>query len=159
MAMSTTIETMASEAAEVQAAERVTAGRGAVTGMPRALLRAEGAAAFVAGVALYLHIGGQLLWLIPLLLLVDVSMVGYVAGPRPGAVLYDVAHNWAVGLAVLAVAWWSAAPAVALAGAILVAHTGMDRSAGYGLKYPTAFADTHLGWLGRPVDARHGSPR
>ena len=36
-----------------------------------------------------------------------------------------------------------------LAGAILVAHAGMDRLAGYGLKYPTAFGDTHLGWIGR----------
>jgi hypothetical protein len=25
------------------------------------------------------------------------------------------------------------------------AHIGMDRAIGYGLKYPTAFGDTHLG--------------
>ena len=28
-------------------------------------------------------------------------------------------------------------------------HIGVDRALGYGLKYPTAFADTHLGRVGR----------
>ena len=129
-------------------------GAGAVTGMARLWLRAEGVVALGGGVALYLHLGGQLLWLVPLLLAVDVSMAGYLAGPRPGSVVYNLAHNWAVGGAVLAVAWWLASPAIALGGAILVAHTGMDRAAGYGLKYATAFGDTHLGRLGR--DARNG---
>jgi hypothetical protein len=124
-------------------------GTHAVTGLPRLLLRIEGAAALVAGAALYLHLGGWLLWLVPLLLLVDVSMIGYLAGSRVGAIVYNVAHNWALGLAVLGLAWWAAAPALALAGAILVGHTGMDRLAGYGLKYPTAFGDTHLGRIGK----------
>ncbi len=35
------------------------------------------------------------------------------------------------------------------AGAVLVAHVSMDRLAGYGLKYPTTFSDTHLGRIGR----------
>ncbi len=133
----------------------------AVTGMPRILLRAEGLAALAAGAGLYLHLGGNILWLVPLLLAVDVSMAGYLAGPRPGALLYNLAHNWAVGVAVLALAWWLGSPEVALVGAVLVAHTGMDRAAGYGLKYPTAFADTHLGRLGRtprPAGATGGGP-
>jgi Domain of unknown function (DUF4260) len=124
-------------------------GRSAVTGVPRSWLRAEGVAALAAGVALYLHLGGQLIWLFPLLLAVDISMVGYLVGPRAGAVVYNLVHNWAAGIAVLALAWWLGSPPVALVGAILVAHTGMDRTLGYGLKYPTAFADTHLGRIGR----------
>lgn len=121
----------------------------AVEGMPRAWLRVEGLAALAAGAAVYLHLGGQLVWLVPLLLAVDVSMIGYLAGSRAGAVTYNLAHNWAVGLSVLGAAWWLGLPVLALAGAILVAHTGMDRAAGYGLKYPTAFGDTHLGRLRR----------
>jgi hypothetical protein len=120
-----------------------------VTGAPRAWLRVEGTAALAAGVGLYLHLGGQVLWLVPLLLAVDVSMVGYLVGSRPGALVYNVAHNWAAGIALLGLAWWLGSSTMALAGAILVAHTGMDRAAGYGLKYPTAFADTHLGRIGR----------
>ena len=121
----------------------------AVTGVPRAWLRSEGLAALAAGVAVYLHLGGQFIWLVPLLLAVDVSMIGYLIGPRVGATIYNLAHNWTLGLAVLGAAWWLGLPSLALAGAILVAHTGMDRAAGYGLKYPTAFGDTHLGRLGR----------
>jgi hypothetical protein len=32
---------------------------------------------------------------------------------------------------------------------IFVAHSGMDRMAGYGLKLPSSFRDTHLGRIGR----------
>jgi hypothetical protein len=124
-------------------------GLAGVTGMPRLWLRAEGIAALAGGVGLYLHLGGQIIWLVPLLLAVDASMAGYLAGPRAGAAVYNLAHNWAAGVAVLALGWWLGSPAVALVGAVLVAHTGMDRAAGYGLKYPTAFGDTHLGRLGR----------
>ena len=38
---------------------------------------------------------------------------------------------------------------IAIAGAILVAHVGMDRAVGYGLKLPTSFHDTHLGRIGQ----------
>jgi hypothetical protein len=31
-----------------------------------------------------------------------------------------------------------------LAGVVLVAHVGMDRLAGYGLKHPSGFKDTHM---------------
>jgi hypothetical protein len=122
---------------------------GAARGAPLIWLRLEGLAALVAGLVLYWRIDGQLLVLIPLLLLVDVSMVGYLVGPRPGALVYNVAHNWAVGLLVLGAGGALASTPLLLAGAILVGHVGMDRVAGYGLKYPTAFKDTHLGWLGR----------
>lgn len=116
---------------------------------PRTWLRIEGAAAFAAGVALYLGWGGQLLWLLPLLLAVDASMVGYLANPRVGALVYNVAHTWATAVVVLGLGSALRVPAIELAGTILIAHVGMDRMAGYGLKYGTAFADTHLGRIGR----------
>lgn len=118
----------------------------------RAWLRLEGAAALVAGVALYLALGGVWLALLPLLLLPDVSMVGYLRGPRLGAVLYNLVHNWAIGLAVLGAGAALDSTALLLAGAILVAHVGMDRLAGYGLKLPTSFQDTHLGRIGRRAE-------
>jgi hypothetical protein len=123
--------------------------RGAVTGTPKLWLRAEGVIALATGAGLYLQLGGAPIWLIPLVLAVDISMAGYLVGPRPGALIYNVVHNWAIGVATLVLAWWLVSPAIALFGAVLVAHVGMDRAAGYGLKYPTAFADTHLGRLGR----------
>ena len=76
-------------------------------------------------------------------------MVGYLRGPRVGAILYNIVHNLATGVAVAGVGLAIGSVPLAAAGAILVAHSGMDRVAGYGLKYPDSFQDTHLGRIGR----------
>lgn len=122
---------------------------GAVTGTPRRWLRVEGLAALVAGAGIYLAAGGPWLLLVPFVLAVDLSMVGYLAGPRTGAFVYNLAHNQATGLVVLGAGAVSGISPLVLVGAVLVGHTGMDRLAGYGLKYPTSFSDTHLGRIGR----------
>lgn len=115
----------------------------------RGWLRLEGAAAFIAGLALYGWLGGSWLLVLPLLLVPDVSAIGYLRGPRLGALTYNVVHNWALGLAVLGVGLATARAPIAIAGTILISHVGMDRAAGYGLKLPTSFQDTHLGRIGR----------
>ncbi len=115
----------------------------------RTWLRIEGVAAFAAGVAIFGAAGGPWLLLLPLLLLPDLSMIGYLRGPRLGAFTYNLAHTWAPGIALLGLGAWTGIPAIVIAGAVLVAHVGMDRSAGYGLKLPTSFHDTHLGRIGR----------
>jgi hypothetical protein len=113
------------------------------------ILRLEAIALFVAGVLAYLQMNGHALWLLPLLLAPDLSMIGYLAGPRMGALTYNLGHNLVTALVVIAIGWFASIAPVALAGAILVAHVGMDRSLGYGLKLPTDFRDTHLGRIGR----------
>jgi hypothetical protein len=122
---------------------------GMTEGAVRAWLRLEGLAAFIAGVALFAAGGGSLLAFIPLLLVPDVSALGYLAGPRVGAFTYNLAHTWAPGLVVLGLSVWLTAPTLQLVAAILIAHVGMDRAVGYGLKLPTSFQDTHLGRMGR----------
>jgi uncharacterized protein DUF4260 len=132
------------------AAEPTIAGvPGMTQGAVRNWLRLEGLAAFVGGLALFGTVGGNWLLVVPLLLLPDVSAAGYLINRRVGAVTYNLVHNWAPGLAVLGVGFGLAVPALQLVGAILIAHVGMDRAAGYGLKLPTAFGDTHLGRMGR----------
>jgi hypothetical protein len=106
-------------------------------------LRAEGLAALIAGLALYGVLGGQWLLALPLLLAPDLSAVGYLGGVRLGAFTYNLFHNWAIGLAALGAGAWLDSTPLLFAGSILVAHVGMDRLAGYGLKYPTFFKDTH----------------
>ncbi len=118
----------------------------------RGWLRLEGAAAFIAGIALYGWLGGSWLIVLPLLLLPDLSMVGYLRNPRLGAITYNIVHNWALGLAVLGVAFAVDSVPLAIAGAVLIAHVGMDRAAGYGLKLPSSFQDTHLGRIGKVRD-------
>ena len=131
-----------------QAATPISAS-GMTTGAVRTWLRLEGLAAFVIGVALFGASGGNWLLLIPLLLLPDLSAIGYLAGPRIGAFTYNLVHNWAPGFVTLGIGVWLASPAIMLAAAILIAHVGMDRAAGYGLKLPSSFHDTHLGRMGR----------
>jgi Domain of unknown function (DUF4260) len=118
------------------------------TATVRGWLRLEGAAAFVAGIALYGWLGGPWLLVLPLLLLPDVSAIGYVGGQRLGAFTYNLVHNWAFGLGLLGIGLASAMLPISILGAVCIAHVGMDRSVGYGLKLAT-FQETHLGRIGR----------
>jgi hypothetical protein len=113
------------------------------------ILRLEAVVIFVIGLVVYFQLNGNL-WVLPgALLAVDLSMIGYAVGPRFGAVTYNLAHNLVTALLALAIGWVAAIAPLALVGAVLVAHVGMDRSLGYGLKLPTDFKDTHLGRIGR----------
>jgi hypothetical protein len=118
-----------------------------MSGIPL-MLRAEWLAVALAGAALYLWMGGDWLWLLPLLLAPDLSMAGYLAGPRMGAITYNVVHNLVLALALLGIGWAAGIAPLAFAGAVLVAHVGVDRALGYGLKLASGFADTHLGRIG-----------
>jgi hypothetical protein len=122
---------------------------GMTQGAVRSWLRLEGLAAFGAGLALFGASGGSWLLFVPLILLPDVSAVGYLAGPRVGSFTYNLLHNWGSGIVALGLGAWLASPAVMLVAAILIAHVGMDRAVGYGLKLPSSFQDTHLGRMGR----------
>jgi hypothetical protein len=115
-----------------------------VGGHVRSTLRAEGLPLFVAGAVAYGTLGGPWLAFIPLLLAPDVSAIGFARDARLGAVTYNVAHNLVTAGAVLGLGVWLGVGWLAIAGAILLAHIGMDRVAGYGLKYPTTFKDTHF---------------
>ncbi|MGH3022915.1 MAG: DUF4260 domain-containing protein [Gaiellaceae bacterium] len=112
--------------------------------LPGVLLRLEGLALFVAAVALYLH-GDYALWpLLVFALAPDLAMLGYLAGPKAGALAYDTAHTTAAPIA-LGLAGVLADSGLALQIALIwAAHIGADRLLGYGLKYTTAFKDTHL---------------
>jgi hypothetical protein len=113
------------------------------------ILRAESVALFLGGIGLWLAMNGHPLWLLPLLLAPDLSMLGYLAGPRLGAITYNAVHNIVVAALLLGVGSAASIAPVALAGAVILAHVGMDRTLGYGLKLPTDFKDTHLGHIGR----------
>ncbi len=115
----------------------------------RPWLRAEGFAVLAAGFAGFVFLG--LPWWAFLLLLIvpDVSMIGYLRGPRVGAIVYNVAHDVLTGAALAGLGLALGSVPLAAVGAILVGHSGMDRMMGYGLKLPTSFQDTHLGRIGR----------
>lgn len=110
----------------------------------RPMLRAEGLVVGVAGLVGYAQLGGDWLWLVPLLLVPDLSLLGYLAGPAVGALVYDLTHNLVLGIGLVAVGLGLGVAGPAVLGSVLVAHVGLDRLVGYGLKHPTGFRDTHL---------------
>jgi hypothetical protein len=122
---------------------------GAIVGAPRIVVRAENLAVFVAALLAYAQLGAGWGLFCALFLLPDLSMLGYLAGARAGAVSYNAAHSY-VGPALLALLGL-AVPGVWPWVALWVAHIGFDRALGYGLKYSSAFGDTHLGRVGRVV--------
>jgi hypothetical protein len=113
------------------------------------ILRAEQVAICATGIVLWIANGGPPLLLIPAWLVVDLSMVGYLAGPLPGSITYNAAHNLVLPLALLGLGWWTDTGWMVLGTAVFLTHIGLDRTLGYGLKLPTDFRDTHLGRIGR----------
>ncbi len=112
--------------------------------LPNVLLRVEGLTVLVSAIILYAHLAGNG-WLFVLLLLTpDLAMVGYLVNPRVGSWAYNAAHLYTLPALLLAIGMASANPVLLQLGLIWCAHIGMDRTVGYGLKYPTAFKETHL---------------
>jgi len=112
--------------------------------LPGTLLRLEGAALFAAAIALYVDQGFSALAFVLLILAPDVSLLGYLAGGRAGALSYDVVHFEALPIALGTIGVLGGSDVPVQVALIWLAHIGIDRLLGYGLKYPSAFTDTHL---------------
>ena len=115
---------------------------------PAVLLRTEGVALLALSVLLYWVNGESWLLFGALLLAPDLSMLGYLAGPKVGAAIYNAFHTYAMPAVVGALGMIFASPLAIAVALIWLAHIGVDRTVGYGLKYPTSFKDTHLERVG-----------
>lgn len=112
--------------------------------LPAILLRLEGAALLAAAVLLYRQHDASWLLFAVLLLAPDLSMLGYLAGNRIGAMTYNVAHTTLLPIALGVTGVLAGSDLAVSLGLIWLAHIGLDRAIGYGLKYPDAFKATHL---------------
>ena len=125
---------------------------GAVIGNVRTFLRIEGLAFFCAALLLYKRADYPWILFVLLFLAPDLSLLGYLAGSRVGAIIYNLVHTYAAPV-LLGVALLLTGQPVTVA-IIWAAHVGFDRFVGYGLKYPDAFSHTHLGPIGRKQTKR-----
>lgn len=112
--------------------------------MVRKVLHFEGLAIFFAAVYLYYLLSADWLLFVILFLTPDISMVGYIKNTRLGAIIYNLVHNYALGIVVSGIGVLFGSNLVISLGLILLAHVGIDRFLGFGLKYPTHFKETHL---------------
>lgn len=132
---------------------------GETIGVVRVVLRLEGLCVLVAASVAYSKFGlgwgtFALFFLTP-----DLSLLGYLAGPKVGAVSYNLAHSYSGAVVCLAAGLVFTASTILSVGLIWCAHIGFDRALGYGLKYSDGFSFTHLGRIGKFSTITHNSSR
>jgi hypothetical protein len=103
--------------------------------MPSIMLRLEGLALFVGALIAY-GLLGQSWGLFALLLLSpDLAALGYLVNKRVGNVAYNLAHTTSFPILLAVGGLLLPAPVAPSLALIWLAHIGMDRTVGYGLKY------------------------
>lgn len=113
------------------------------------LLKLEEAGQFILAIVLFSRLDYSW-WIFPVLLLLpDLSMIGYLFNTRTGAMMYNIFHHKLLAILILSAGYWLHNQPLILTGIILFGHSAMDRIFGYGLKYSDDFKHTHLGWIGK----------
>lgn len=89
-------------------------------------------------------------WWAWLLVLVapEISAAAYLAGPRIGAFVYNLTHLYAASFLLMILGVGLGATLLIAVGGLWLAHIGISRAMGFGLKYPSGYRDTHLGRIG-----------
>lgn len=111
--------------------------------------RLEAAFLFLASTYFYFYFDFDILWFIVLLFTIDIFMMGYLVNERIGAYLYNIGHSVLIPLTLFVLSALLPNNAMLGLGLIWLAHIGMDRMMGYGLKDTSGFTHTHLGRIGK----------
>jgi hypothetical protein len=111
---------------------------------PTRAQRVEGAGVAAAALGALWWLDAGLLTIGVFALAPDISMLGYLRNPRVGAAIYNVVHVYLGPLALGAMGLWLSRDLAVVIAVTWIAHIGVDRAVGYGLKFPDAFDHTHL---------------
>ena len=126
---------------------------GAATGGVNTLLRIEGLTLF-AGMTLLYGLWGGSWWIYAVLFFVpDLGLLAYLAGPRAGAIAYNALHTYLPSLILSVIGFALMKPMTLSVAMIWMAHIGIDRALGLGLKYDRGFGFTLLGRIGKTAKA------
>jgi len=107
-------------------------------------LRLEGAVVLAGSVMLYATHGAGWMFFVLLLFVPDLFMLGYLRDTRLGARIYNLGHTYLLPASLLVAASLIDQPLLLALALIWIAHIGLDRLLGYGLKYEDSFKATHL---------------
>lgn len=113
------------------------------------LLKLEYVFLFLVGILAFIQTGTSLWWFAALFFLPDLSMIGYLAGNKSGAFLYNLSHHFGVGILCFVAGKYLDNDYLTISGIILFSHAAFDRILGYGLKFSDSFHNTHLGKIGK----------
>jgi hypothetical protein len=119
---------------------------------PRTVLRIEGLATLGLALGGYFTHDGPMWLLVVLALAPDLSMIGYLAGPRWGSLGYNIVHTYTLPFALGALGLWAEIRLALLVALIWIGHIGADRLFGYGLKFESGFRATHLSTQPAPLE-------
>ncbi|WP_153730755.1 DUF4260 family protein [Sporosarcina obsidiansis] len=109
----------------------------------RRMIRIENALFFGFTFFVYHQFGFSLLQFFLLLLAPDLSIIGYLRSKQFGALIYNIGHTFILPVLLLLLSLYMKWDVLFSLSLIWCAHIFMDRSVGYGLKYPTSFKSTH----------------
>jgi hypothetical protein len=112
-------------------------------------LQLEEAAQFALGILVFSQLPFAWWIFAALILTPDIGMLGYLAGNKTGATMYNLFHHKGIALLIAGLGYYLHSDVTLLTGTILFSHSAMDRLMGYGLKYETGFKFTHLGNIGK----------
>ena len=104
----------------------------------------EYAIGFIICLLLYIQLEYSILLFILLLLVPDITMLGYLINTKIGSIFYNLGHSLIFPFILFIVAFLTNSSSLLMIVIIWLAHIYMDRSIGYGLKYNDAFKNTHL---------------
>ncbi|WP_332650211.1 DUF4260 domain-containing protein [Lysinibacillus sp. 54212] len=107
-------------------------------------IRKEYIIGFICIFIIYIGLDYSILLFFMLLLVPDVSMVGYVMNTKIGVLLYNIVHHLSLPTILLTICIrFNIDPLIPIS-LIWIAHILMDRALGFGLKYTNNFKETHL---------------
>jgi hypothetical protein len=120
------------------------------TQLMKRILSTEYLVAAILVAVFYVSVGNFAWYWLPLLfLVVDLTAVGYLAGPRIGALTYNLGHSL-IGPTLLVTAYIATSnQTILFISLIWLFHILVDRATGYGLKHTKGFEHTHLGPIGK----------
>lgn len=104
----------------------------------------EYAIGFIICLLLYIQLEYSILLFILLLLVPDITMLGYLINTKIGSFFYNLGHSSIFPFILFIVAFLTNSSSLLMIVIIWLAHIYMDRSIGYGLKYNDPFKNTHL---------------
>lgn len=112
--------------------------------MIKLLIRVEYGVAFLLLLFIYWQLDFSLWFFFILLLVPDITMVGYVMNPKMGAIIYNFGHSLIIPYLLFIVSFGTSNELLVMSAFIWTAHILMDRCFGFGLKYEHSFKNTHL---------------
>ncbi|WP_206912057.1 DUF4260 family protein [Enterococcus sp. DIV0849a] len=108
------------------------------------MLKLENGILFLLAFTLFVYFGYPFFYFFIFLLLPDMMMIGYLRSPALGAGIYNLGHTLVFPVVLIFIYLFTHMSFLLPIAIVWCAHIFMDRTLGYGLKYPGAFNHTHI---------------